>query len=104
MQRSSRPEMTGRSKIYNYDEWTKNHYTKLFKKKQEWKRNRNYENVFQFSSGNNDKDPAYNEQFVIYALAAIITIFIAFGIESSLNSNDRVRTVTKPPQEQNDID
>lgn len=84
--------MTGRSKIYNYDEWTRNHYSELFGRKQRWMRERDYKNVFEYSES---KPPAATrEKGKVAVIIFVLMVIIAeIGMSEARYNLDRV----KPP-------
>ncbi|CAH2093919.1 unnamed protein product [Euphydryas editha] len=66
------PTMDGRTPIYDFDSWSKNHYGELLKKKQ-------YEKNFirQQQSKRTNVSHDMNQEFVIYAMISIIIVFIS---------------------------
>lgn len=67
-------EHTGRSKIYDFDEWTQQHYGETFKKQQELKKRQHFKY---------NRDLKYTEKkssrFTIFGLLGFLACFLIIG-------------------------
>lgn len=93
MKRSEKPHATGRTPIYDFDEWSRNHYGDTFERKQRAKKKFD-ENVFKTTN-----DKLDNEKYVLIFLLAIITALMMFFYSNEYmydrvleKKNDKKRT------------
>lgn len=88
MRRRDVPHMAGRTPIYDFDEWNRHHYSELFRKKQQWKRNYKY---VLYNSGRSTVDEnSQRQQAAVLAFILFVIICVA-KILSDFNENDQDR-------------
>lgn len=73
--RSEKPHVSGRSTIYDFDEWASKTITESFQKTQEFKRNREMENQFKKEQG--DSDNMFNLFCGMLVLLAVLIVTIS---------------------------
>lgn len=92
MRRKDVPYMTGRTPIYDFDEWNRNHYSELFRKKQQWKRN--YKNVLYDNRISSAEKVSQRQNFAFLALLLLAICCLA-EVLSEFSANDRDRPIKK---------
>lgn len=93
MRRKDVPHMSGRTPIFDFDEWNRNHYSELFDKKRQRKRNYKY---MLYDSGKNNSEQDDRHHFAVIVFFMFL-IFIAsmFDVDSYYDSDRKISTLTK---------